>query len=124
MNYVCPICGKYELEEGISDVCPVCSFEDDNLQVADHNYAGGANNLSVNEGRIEFFLLNNPNTKDKAQKLFDDYHYKYKEIRLKYKDINHAIDIKLSEKERLAFKEIRKDYVNALNLILQKLNEK
>lgn len=70
----CPVCGKTEFDEYSSfDICPFCKWEDDGLQGNDHNYAGGANHLSVNEARIEYFLLNFSTTKKKAKELHDDY---------------------------------------------------
>ena len=63
MKHKCPVCGKHEfIEIGSFEICPVCGWEDDNLQGDDHNYAGGANDLSVNEARIEFFLLSKDST--------------------------------------------------------------
>ena len=55
----CPVCGKYEFEEYDDyDICPVCNWENDGLQYNDHNYAGGANDLSVNEA------MKKPNRKE------------------------------------------------------------
>ena len=51
----CPVCGKYEFpEENSFDICPICGWENDGVQAHNHNFAGGANYLSVNEARIEF----------------------------------------------------------------------
>lgn len=48
----CPVCGKYEFdEEDDFDVCPVCMWENDGLQNKNPDYAGGANQMSLNEAR-------------------------------------------------------------------------
>ena len=51
-RHLCPVCGKYEFEtEGSFDICIVCGWEDDNLQLAMPYYSGGANKMSLNEAR-------------------------------------------------------------------------
>ena len=53
-NYACPCCNFKTLKEkptGTFQICPVCYWEDDNVQFYDHNYQGGANELSLNEAR-------------------------------------------------------------------------
>ena len=46
----CPICGEYEFEKKSDyDVCPVCEWENDGLQMANPYYSGGANDESLNE---------------------------------------------------------------------------
>lgn len=53
----CPVCGKYSFEEdGDYDICPVCEWENDGLQLEKPDYAGGANRLSLNEYRKEYEL--------------------------------------------------------------------
>ena len=50
MKHKCPICGKYEFVEHESyDRCDVCGWEDDGLQEDEPDYAGGANDMSLNE---------------------------------------------------------------------------
>src|SRR5947199_236274 len=52
-----PCCGYYTLDEeppGTFLICPVCFWEDDNVQFSDHDYAGGANRVSLNEARKNF----------------------------------------------------------------------
>ncbi len=52
---LCPICGQYEFdEEGDYDICEICFWENDPLQNEDHDYAGGANVLSVNEYKEKY----------------------------------------------------------------------
>jgi hypothetical protein len=38
-------------EKGAYEVCEVCGWEDDPVQAADPDYAGGANKESLNEAR-------------------------------------------------------------------------
>jgi hypothetical protein len=48
----CPVCGKYEFPDRDSfDICKVCNWQDDSLQDEDHDYWGGANDMSVNQAR-------------------------------------------------------------------------
>lgn len=119
-NNCCPVCNKYFFdEEDNYDICPVCGWENDGIQYKDHNYAGGANNLSVNECRIEYFLMQYELTKVKAEK--------YKEIYIKeccyitdtYKGINYKTHKKESESMRCEYAEARKSYMNKLNCLLK-----
>ena len=59
--FPCPVClqSTFEEEGDFAD-CPVCRWENDALQGYDHNFWGGANELSVNEARLEFFLMSHP----------------------------------------------------------------
>ena len=48
----CPCCGAKTLSEaGAYEICEICDWEDDPVQAADPDYAGGANTLSLNEAR-------------------------------------------------------------------------
>ncbi|AYQ30585.1 hypothetical protein DT070_16815 [Polaromonas sp. SP1] len=48
----CPCCGQHTLDDvGAFEICEVCGWEDDPVQSADPNYAGGANKESLNEAR-------------------------------------------------------------------------
>lgn len=52
---LCPCCGSRVLTTlGAYEICDVCGWEDDPLQSADPDYAGGANTLSLNQARREF----------------------------------------------------------------------
>ena len=51
-RYTCPVCGKYEFEyAGNFDICPVCGWEDDLVQLDEPDEEGGANNMSLNQAR-------------------------------------------------------------------------
>jgi hypothetical protein len=57
MNYKCPCCGYYTLPEranGTYDICPVCFWEDDGVQLKDHEYVGGANRVSLNQAKENY----------------------------------------------------------------------
>lgn len=48
----CPCCGEKTLMERDNyEICKVCGWEDDDIQSADPDYAGGANHISLNEAR-------------------------------------------------------------------------
>ena len=85
MKMKCPVCGNYEFEEYDDyDICPVCNWENDGLQYNNHNYAGGANDLSINEARIEYFVMNHPQTANQAAMAKEKYENKQIAIYRKY----------------------------------------
>lgn len=50
--YLCPCCGSRTLGElGSYELCDVCGWEDDPVQSADPEYAGGANGENLNSAR-------------------------------------------------------------------------
>ncbi|MBQ9610772.1 MAG: DUF2974 domain-containing protein [Lachnospiraceae bacterium] len=56
-KYKCPCCGYYTFKEragGTYDICPVCYWEDDLIQLNDETYEGGANKVSLKQARINF----------------------------------------------------------------------
>lgn len=57
MDYACPCCGYLTFEErppGTFDICPVCGWEDDEVQFCNPGYAGGANSVSLDQARENF----------------------------------------------------------------------
>ena len=73
-NISCPVCGRYIFDEADDfDICDNCGWENDGVQQRDHNYAGGANELSVNEARIEYFLLNHAKKAEDAKRIRSNY---------------------------------------------------
>jgi hypothetical protein len=58
-RFACPCCGFLTLDEaptGTFAICPVCFWEDDNVQFHDRDYEGGANVVSLNQARESFRL--------------------------------------------------------------------
>ncbi|MBK8915050.1 MAG: hydrolase [Phycisphaerales bacterium] len=56
-RFPCPCCGfltRTEPASGTYDICPVCYWEDDPIQLRDPSYAGGANQTSLEEARANF----------------------------------------------------------------------
>lgn len=45
----CPCCGKTYIEE--YEICDVCDWQNDPLQLLNPDYAGGANIMSLNEAK-------------------------------------------------------------------------
>ena len=118
----CPVCGKTEFEEYSSfDICPFCKWEDDGLQGDDHNYAGGANPLSVNEARIEYFLLKFPTTKKKAKELYDEYDEDLINITHNYGSYNQLEEPEKSRQQRRDYADARKKYIDRLNVLLMSI---
>ena len=55
----CPCCGSEVLTRlGEYEICPVCGWEDDPVQSVDADYAGGANNESLNQCKIRWLERN------------------------------------------------------------------
>lgn len=55
-RYTCPCCGYRSLQEppGSYDICKVCFWEDDGVQLLDPAYRGGANKPSLMECQENF----------------------------------------------------------------------
>jgi hypothetical protein len=56
-KYICPCCGFRTLDEpppGTFDICPICFWEDDNVQYNDPDFVGGANQVSLNRARKNY----------------------------------------------------------------------
>jgi hypothetical protein len=56
-RYKCPCCGYFTLDQMADNtfqICPVCYWEDDGVQLNDPNYEGGANQVSLNEAKKNF----------------------------------------------------------------------
>lgn len=110
-GHVCPVCGKYIFEHKASyDICDVCGWEDDEVQNADHDYRGGANELSVNDSRLLYFLLSDEATADEALGMFNSYKAEKRDLKTKY--------VKFEELDRSSLagqiKELTESFVNGL----------
>lgn len=48
----CACCGEYVLPpHAVYEICPVCGWEDDDVQNDDPTFAGGANSMSLEQAR-------------------------------------------------------------------------
>ena len=55
MKFQCPCCDYFTLSErGVYDICPVCSWEDDGLDIDKMDEHSGPNHMTLNEGRNNF----------------------------------------------------------------------
>ena len=51
-SYVCPVCGKYTFEKaGDFDICEVCGWQDDLVQLDDPDEEDCANHMSLNQAK-------------------------------------------------------------------------
>lgn len=51
-SYTCPVCSKYTFEAaGDYDVCPICGWEDDIVQLDNPDEEDCANHMSLNQAR-------------------------------------------------------------------------
>jgi hypothetical protein len=76
-KYKCPCCGNLTLDEappGTFEICPVCYWEDDNVQYDDPDFEGGANDVSLNQARDNFnnFGSSSKEFIDKVRKPFQE----------------------------------------------------
>ena len=68
-SYPCPSCGFLEFSNppGSYDICSICSWQDDGVQLANPSSGGGANEMSLAESQktaLEEFPLTKKNTPD------------------------------------------------------------
>jgi hypothetical protein len=73
-RYACPCCDFLTLSEpptGTFAICPVCRWEDDNLQFEDLDKEGGANAVSLRQARQNFRLhgVSDPRRRERARPL-------------------------------------------------------
>ena len=57
MEYTCPCCGYKTLDEEPTDtyeICKICFWEDDGLQIREPDYEGGANEVSLIQAQKNF----------------------------------------------------------------------
>ncbi|NTW96199.1 MAG: hydrolase [Erysipelotrichaceae bacterium] len=57
MKVKCPCCEYYTLNDDLSrsyKICPVCMWERDSVQNANPDYTNGANEVSLNQARVNF----------------------------------------------------------------------
>lgn len=60
MKYTCPCCGYKTLDEqppGTYEICPICFWEDDNIQFEEPDYEGGANGPSLKMAQKNYCLF-------------------------------------------------------------------
>lgn len=54
-NKLCACCGKPSLPAGsVFEICPICGWQDDDIQNDDPDFAGGANEMSLNQAKDAF----------------------------------------------------------------------
>jgi hypothetical protein len=56
-GFPCPCCGNFTRSQeyfGTHEICPICFWEDDRVQVEDPDFRGGANEMSLVEARENF----------------------------------------------------------------------
>ena len=56
-KYKCPCCDYYTLDskaDNTFQLCLVCFWEDDGIQLGEPDYEGGANEVSLNQARANF----------------------------------------------------------------------
>lgn len=53
----CPVCGQYEFRrENDFDICSICGWENDAIQLENPDEDSGANQTSLNEYRQDYIL--------------------------------------------------------------------
>jgi hypothetical protein len=59
-KHPCPCCRFLTLAgapPGTFEICPICSWQDDDVQFGDPDYGGGSNQVSLRQARINFQTL-------------------------------------------------------------------
>lgn len=57
MKYKCPCCGYFTFDnkpDGSYDICKVCFWEDESIQLEDPTYEGGANKVSLIQAKMNY----------------------------------------------------------------------
>lgn len=69
--YPCACCGFKTLSapSGTYEICAVCNWEDDPVQLQDPDYRGGANAVSLREAQMNFlsFAASDPSARGKTR---------------------------------------------------------
>jgi hypothetical protein len=69
-RYACPCCSyltRSEESPGTFVICPVCCWEDDNVQYDDPTYQGGANGVSLDNAIANFRLFGACSLEDRSR---------------------------------------------------------
>lgn len=56
-KHKCPCCGYFTLNERANNtfqICPVCYWEDDGVQLHDSTFEGGANTVNLDQAKANF----------------------------------------------------------------------
>lgn len=93
-NNLCPICEKYQFNDYF-EICPICFWENDDVQNKQPDFSGGANNLSLNEYKKRWNKLTNI-----MPKLMDKYkvsrtnisHWEYDELNVPIENIKEFVN--------------------------------
>lgn len=93
-NNLCPICEKHQFSDYF-EICPVCFWENDDVQNAEPDFNGGANNLSLNDYKKRWNKLTNI-----MPKLMDKYkvsktnisHWEYDELNVPRENIKEFVN--------------------------------
>ena len=109
------------MKDNICDICAICGWEDDTVQQSNHNYYGGANDLSVNESRIEFLLLHTRKTKDETIQLKKRYFESIGSIYKEYSPINYVEETEKADALTQRLFIARETYIDSLNELMLSL---
>lgn len=76
-GFPCPCCGYLTRSEelpGTYEICPVCNWEDDDVQFHDPEFQGGANSVSLVEAQQNFMMFGakSVDSKSKVRPPFPD----------------------------------------------------
>lgn len=83
----CPICGKYKFDDFSDyDACSVCGWKINITQYDDHDFSNGTNALSVNEYKLEYKLLSDPATAERAKALREEFLEAFHAVRKEFRE--------------------------------------
>ena len=95
----CPVCGKTHVAE--YDICDVCSWENDPVQLFEPNLPGGANEMSLQQAKMSYHLIRNRTSMRTGDMIKVRFIEKDDPITLRNGKIYDARVLKPTKKERI-----------------------
>ncbi|MBS7403300.1 MAG: CPCC family cysteine-rich protein [Oscillospiraceae bacterium] len=112
---ICPVCGKYEFEDfNDFDDCSECGWKINITQYDDHDFSDGYNPLSVNECKLEYALLKNSATAERARALKAAFVEEFRAVRKAFRDGGRLKTGITCEQSRSRESAVREEYVQKL----------
>lgn len=90
---LCPVCELHNFaSENDFDICPLCGWENDGVQMNDHDYWGGANELTVNESKVLYEISMRADQKNALKVITERHKSNQKALSKKYLHLDWNVD--------------------------------
>lgn len=117
--YICPVCGKYEIDDLDGyECCPECGWEVNKLQYDDHNESLGLNSLSVNDHKLQYEAMCVPELKQRVQALRKEFLKERWDIKELMRDFSQGSAKADFAAAQPMFEQVTNKYVGALKDLL------